>query len=236
MVLLKRYSAVPLRGPRQRPLLAGKWRRATLCLCLALTACTGAAQDPKRLDTLADTKAMSPAAEEDVAPMVRPLQLVQMEAPLVVDFELRPPGPSATATLFLGIRVNAENAVQSAEVAEKVIAAGLEADVSLVRIDNTAPVDVPLVRVISSGYAPATLVPVGPEGHVVGVRRDDVDEISIEQVGRASTAGHSRYLSFALAQDLAPGRYRLSVRIGEASADLSDVNSELLVAYRHRSK
>lgn len=236
MTLLNRYTDVPLRGARQRPLLAGKWRRATLSICLALTACTGAAQDPKRLDILADTKAMSPAPEGNVAPLVRPLQLVEMEAPLVVDFELRPPGPSATGTLFLGLRVNAESAIQSAEVAEKVIAAGLEADVSLVRIDNTAPVDVPLVRVISSGNAPATLVPVGPEGHVRGVRRDDVDDISIEQVGRASAAGHSRYLSFASAQDLAPGRYRISVRIGEASADFSDVNSELLVAYRHRSK
>ena len=236
MILPKRYSVVPLRGTRKRPLLAGKWRDATLCLCLALTACTGAAQDPKRLDILGGTNAISPAAEEDVAPMVRPLQLVEMEAPLVVDFELRPPGPSATGTLFLGIRMNAENAVQSAEVADRVIAAGLEADVSLVRIDNTAPVDVPLVRVTSSGDAPPTLVPVGPEGHVVGMRRDDVDEISIEQVGRASTAGHSRHLSFALAQNPAPGRYRLSVRISDVSTDLSGVNSELLVAYRHRSK
>jgi len=236
VILPKRYSVMPLRGTRQRPLLAWNWRNATLCLCLALTACTGAAQDPKRLDIPADTTAMSPAAEKDVAPMVRPLQLVEMEAPLVVDFELRPPGPSATGTLLLGIRVNAENAIQSAEVADKVIAAGLEADVSLVRVDNTAPVDVPLVRVISSGDAPATLVPVGTEGHVVGVRRDDVDEISIEQVGRASTTGHSRHLSFALAQNPAPGRYRLSVRIRDVSADLADVNSELLVAYRHRSK
>lgn len=188
------------------------------------------------MDILAGTNAISPAAEEDVAPMVRPLQLVEMEAPLVVDFELRPPGPSATGTLFFGIRVNAENAVQSAKVADKVIAAGLEADVRLVRLHSTVLADVPLVRVISSGNAPARLVAVGPEGHVVGVRRDDVDEISIEQVGRASTAGHSRHLSFALAQNPAPGRYRLSVRISDVSTDLSGVNSELLVAYRHRSK
>jgi len=223
---MRRLNAAPL------------WLRgmAALCAILALTACNGTPQDAAGRPGYTDGQAVAPPSDESTVPIVRPLPLVEMSLPLVVDFNLLPPGPDATSTLFLGIRVNAESAAQSALASDGVIAAGLDVDVSLLRVQDSITQAVPLVRVESSGQAPAVLVPVGPGGRVVGVRRDDVDDISIAQNGYASTAGHSRYLSFALAQNPAPGRYRLSVRIGKASAELSGVRSELLVAYRHRAK
>ena len=229
-----RYNVISMRSLNA----ASLWRRgmAALCAILVLAACNGTAQDAAGRPGYTDAQAVAPPSDESTVPIVRPLPLVEMSMPLVVDFNLPPPGPDATGTLFLGIRVNAESAAQSALASDGVIAAGLDVDVSLLRVQDSITQAVPLVRVESSGQAPAVLVPVGPLGRMVGVRRDDVDDISIVQNGSASTVGHSRYLSFALAQNPAPGRYRLSVRIGKASTKLSGVRSELLVAYRHRSK
>lgn len=234
MIFQMRYNIRSMR----RLNAASLWRRemAALCAILALASCNGTAQDAAGRPGYTDAQAVAPPSDESTVPIVRPLPLVEMSKPLVVDFNLPPPGPDATGTLFLGIRVNAESAAQSALASDRVIAAGLDVDVSLLRVQDSITQAVPLVRVDSSGQAPAVHVPIGPQGRVVGVRRDDVDDISIAQNGRASTAGHSRYLSFASAQNPAPGRYRLSIRIGEASTELSGVRSELLVAYRHRSK
>lgn len=236
MILPKRYSMFLMNGVSKTQPLSWAWTTAVLFLGLALTACTCLTEDPTRKMSLTDAKATSPDGSERVVPIVLPLQLVEMKAPLVVDFDLPPPGPNAASTLFIGFRVNAADGKESALVADRVIAAGLEADVSLMRLQDATTQPVALARIDSSGQAPAVLVPIGPEGRVVGVRRDDVDDISIDQAGRSSTAGHSRSLSLALAQNPPPGRYRLSIRIGNASPELSRVRSELLVAYRHRSK
>lgn len=234
MIAPMRYENRTMR--RLNPASLWRPRMVALYSVLALAACTGAAQDVAGTPGLVDTQAVAPAADENTVSIVRPLRIVEMKRPFVVVFDLPAPGPNATDTLFLGIRVNTEDSQQSAMVSDRVIAAGLDAEVNLTRIDSRTTQAIPLVRVDTSGQAPAVLVPVGPDGRVFGVRRDDVDDTSINQAGRASTAGYSRYLSFALAQNLAPGRYRLSVRIAKASAELSGLNSELLVAYRHKSK
>lgn len=52
-------------------------------------------------------------AADGQLPIVRPLQLTAMNSPMVVEFNVQPPGKSATGTLFLGIRVGDEDALKS---------------------------------------------------------------------------------------------------------------------------
>lgn len=217
---------------------ASRWQAGGLALCavLALAACTGEAKHAPGRPSRTDAQAVESATNENIVPIARPLPLKAMERPLVVDFELPALGPNATRTLFLGIRVTAENSQQSALISDRVIAAGLQAEVNLVRVLDSATQAMPLVRVETSEQGPTVLAPIGPGGRVLGVRRDDVDDTLIDPEDITSAVGHSRYLSFALAQNVAPGRYRVSVRIGKTPVELSSVNSELLVAYRHRSK
>ena len=143
-----RYNVMSMR----RLNAASLWRRgmAALCAILALAACNGTAQDGAGRPGYTDAQAVAPPSVESAVPIVRPLPLVEMSMPLVVDFNLPPPGPDATGTLFLGIRVNAESAAQSALASDRVIAAGLDVDVSLLRVQDSITQAVPLVRVDSA--------------------------------------------------------------------------------------
>jgi len=178
----------------------------------------------------------SSTIREDAVPFVRSLPMVAMAEPMVVDFELLPPGKNATATLFLGIRVGGNDGLKSLQSAQEVRRSGLEAELVLKRLDGQEAVNVPLVRVESHVGVPARIVAVGSDGRVPGGWLDGVDNLSLQSAGLESVDSHYSPLALAWAQDVQPGKYQLSIRLLNPPGQLMSIRSELLVAYRHKSK
>ncbi len=169
-------------------------------------------------------------------PIVRPLQLATMASPVVVEFNVEPPGKSATGTLFLGIRVSDEDALKSLEAAQALRRSGLHAELFLKRLEPSGAINIPLVRVESQAGAPARTVAVSADGRVPGVWLDEVDGSSLQSAGLESPERHYTQLAFAWAQQIQSGKYQLSIRLLGQPPQLASIQSELLVAYRHKSK
>ena len=169
-------------------------------------------------------------------PLVRSLPMVAMAAPMVIEFDLQRPSENATATLFLGLRVAGEDGLKSLEAAQAVRRSGLDAELVLKRLEPQGNINVPLVRVDSQAGVPARIVAVSTDGLIHGMWLDDVDKRSLQSAGLDSARRHYTQLAFAWAQDVQPGKYQLSIRLPNPPTQLASTESELLVAYRHKSK
>ncbi|MEA9651410.1 hypothetical protein VDF13_14860 [Xanthomonas campestris pv. raphani] len=176
------------------------------------------------------------AAADGQLPIVRPLQLAAMTSPMMVEFNVQPPGKNATGTLFLGIRVGDEDALKSLEAAQALRRSGLQAELVLKRLEPSGAIKMPLVRVESQAGAPARTIAVGADGHVPGMWLDEVDGSSLQSAGLESPGRRYTQLAFAWAQGIHPGKYQLSIRLLGQPPQPAPIQSELLVAYRHKSK
>ncbi|MCE4372841.1 hypothetical protein [Xanthomonas hortorum] len=175
-------------------------------------------------------------AADGQVPIVRPLQLAAMTSPMVVEFNVQPPGKSATGTLFLGIRVGDEDALKSLEAAQALRRSGLHAELVLKRLEPSGAINMPLVRVESQAGVPVRTIAVSADGRVPGVWMDEADGASLQSAGLESPKRRYTQLAFAWAQGIQPGKYRLSIRLLGRPPQLASIQSELLVAYRHKSK
>lgn len=202
-----------------------------LCGCGAMLVACQLAKEP---ETAARTGPVAP--REDVAPLVRPLSLTAMAEPLIVEFELPPPGADSSSTLTIGLRLTGADEAASAAIARVVSESGLQAELELTRTESGKQIVVPLLRRESRGHGPSELVPVGPDGRVARVVHTTVDQISVEEAGISSAAPSSRSLAFAWARDAVPGTYRLELKLIAPDPELAAIESELLLAYQHRSK
>ncbi|HFL1973845.1 TPA: hypothetical protein ACG3C3_003243 [Stenotrophomonas maltophilia] len=169
-------------------------------------------------------------------PIIRPFPITAMHEPMVVDFELTPPGPNAAPTLLIGLRVKGEDDAQVAQAAERLVREGLPAEVLLERVEQVGTEPVPLTRRQFNGFEPSEVVAVGPEGRVPGVVPDSADDRSLVDAGLAEPGGYYRTLTFAWAEQVKPGHYRLHLRLLSSAAGLQAVPSELQLAYTHRAK
>lgn len=177
-----------------------------------------------------------PAAQQDRVPIVRPLVLVAMAEPLVVSFNLDLLGKNGTSTLLVALRVSGADGAVSRGLASSIQKAGVPARVLLVREGDDGDVPVPVVRVEEHQDGTGTTLPVAASGQVSRVWLDDVDDLDLERAGLADPQRDYRQLALAWAENLPPGRYRLSFQILDPEPDLATIPAELLVAYRHKSK
>ena len=157
-------------------------------------------------------------------------------APLIVEFELPPPGPNSNTTLTLGIRVFGVDDAASAAVATTLTDSNLRAELKLVRLGVGNEVPIPLTRREYRGHDASEIVPVGADGRVPHVVRTSIDTTAVEEAGIPSRASSSRVLAFAWAPDTVPGTYRLELKLIAPDPELASIESELLLAYQHRSK
>lgn len=178
----------------------------------------------------------APVDDGTRVPLVRPLPLVAMTAPMTVDFTLPAPGESSSPTLFLGIRVSGEDGLKSLNAGREVRNMGLPAELKLERLEAQQRIPVPLVRVQSVAGRPARIEPIGPAGRVAGVWLDDVDHRSLQSAGLEAPGSHYTQLALAWAQELQPGRYRLNIQVLKPDDRLASTQAELLVAYVNKSK
>ncbi|ROQ39052.1 hypothetical protein EDF77_2875 [Stenotrophomonas maltophilia] len=202
-----------------------------LCGCGAMLVACQPAKEP---ETAARTGPV--ASREDVVPLVRPLSLTSMAEPLIVEFELPPPGPNSNTTLTLGLRVFGADDAASAAVATTLTDSNLRAELKLVRLGVGNEVPIPLTRREYRGHDASQIVPVGADGRVPQVVRTSIDTTAVEEAGIPSRASSSRVLAFAWAPDAVPGTYRLELKLIAPDPKLAAIESELLLAYQHRSK
>ncbi|WP_164074614.1 hypothetical protein [Stenotrophomonas maltophilia] len=159
-----------------------------------------------------------------------------MAEPLVVSFYLDPPGNSGTSTLLVAVRVSGADGAVSRGLASSIQSAGVPARVQLIREGEDGDVPVPVVRVEEHQDGSGTTLPVAANGQVSRVWLDDVDDLALEHAGLADPQRDYRQLALAWAENLPPGRYRLSFQILNPKPGLATIPAELLVAYRHKSK
>ncbi|PKH96034.1 hypothetical protein CXG43_09775 [Stenotrophomonas sp. Bg11-02] len=200
------------------------------CSVAMLVAC----QPAQAPDTSARTGPVAP--REGVVPLVRPFPLTAMAEPLVLEFELPPPGPNSSSTLMIGLRLTGADEAAAAAVARMVAESGLQAELELTHTESGKPIAVPLVRRESRGHGPSELVQVGADGRVPRAVQTTVDQIAVEQAGISSAASSSRSLAFAWARDARPGSYALRLKLLNPQPDLASIDAELLLAYQYRAK
>lgn len=207
--------------------------RLPFCLALSLAWLGGCQAGTKP----APTPTPSPSvANEARVPLVKPLPLVAMDAPMRVEFTLPPPGKSSSSTLFLGVRVRGEDGLKSLDAARQVLDLGLPAELKLERLEPAHAASVPLVRVVTSVGSPARIEAIEPNGYVAGGWLDNVDHHWMQSEGLEPADSHFKQIALAWAQAPEPGRYRLSLRLLQPDGHLSTLPAELLVAYAHQSK
>ena len=203
-------------------------RTASAACLVLLAACQPAAAPAPQ------TRAAT--AQENVVPIIRPFPVTAMHEPMVVDFELTPPGPNAAPTLLIGLRVKGEDDAQVAQAAERLVHEGVPAEVLLERVEQVGTEPVPLTRRQFNGFEPSEMGAVGSDGHVPGVVPDSADDASLVAAGLIGPDGHYRTVTFAWAEQVKPGHYRLRLRLLSPAAGLEAVPSELQLAYTHRAK
>ncbi|MEF9875047.1 MAG: hypothetical protein RR778_15250 [Glutamicibacter sp.] len=179
---------------------------------------------------------LAAAETRTVVPLVRPIALVPMSAPMVVDFELQAPGPNSSKSLMLGFRVFGSDRDHAMEIADAIQKEGLEAEVRLTKLDAVGEHLVIIERRVLNGYGPTKMVSVSADGRVPVVVISTPDSTALDAVGLADSEGSSMSLAFAWAFRTTPGRYRLSVRLRKVPEKFSNVEAELLLAYMHKPK
>lgn len=173
----------------------------------------------------------------DLVPIVRDLPLVPMTEPLVVEFDVPRPGRNSTHTLVLGIRVSG-NGQPSFEARDDVIASNIKAIVTLEGPTIGSGRQFPLIRTVQSATTdvPNVDVRIGTDGKTEGTWPADVDDTSLVEAALTKPGSDYRYLAFASARGIPPGRYRLTIMLTHTDTDVSHVASELVVAYSHKPK
>lgn len=184
------------------------------------------------------TRGSEQQRRDDLVPLVRPLPLVKMAEPMVIEFDVPPRPKHASPALFLGFRVADQRGLRSYEVAGAIRHEPFPATVRLERIDSATPVAMPLLRIeqVGSTREPYRIVEVSADGSVPGVRHGDVNYASVEAASLYGAPSQYTYLQFAWAPDIAPGRYQLRLQLLSPPVGEAQFNAELMVAYARKGK
>ena len=137
---------------------------------------------------------------------------------------------------MIGLRVTAADSVDSASASDKIRRSGLRATVELIRLDARSNIAVPLERFETRGFDPSRTVRVGADGEVPGVWISNVDDTSMEEAGLSARGSDYRYLAFASAPTISPGRYQLSLTLHQRTGTAHKLIPDLVVAYHRRAK
>ena len=108
-----------------------------------------------RPEAAGDAGSIAEAHRPDLVPLVRAMPTTSMDAPLTVEFDVDVPSRNSSPTLMIGIRVNRTDDVPALEALVDVQASGLQANVSMARLESGGWKDVPLLRLESIIGEPA---------------------------------------------------------------------------------
>ncbi len=174
----------------------------------------------------------------DLVPIVRDLPLVPMKEPLVVEFDVPPPGRNSSRILVLGLRVSGRDGRPSFESRDDIISSNIKAIVKLEGPGIASGKQYPLMRYARNANKsePDIEVSIGADGKTEGTWPVGIDDTAMETAGLTQPESDERYLAFASALSPPPGRYRLTFKLTHTDTDVSLLASELLVAYLHKPK
>jgi len=146
-----------------------------------------------------------------------------MDEPLRVEFEVDAPSKNSSPTLMIGIRVNRTDDISALKALVDVQASGLQANVSMERLESGGWTHVPLHRLEWIIGEPARTIPIPADGRVTNAW--------LERPGDTYAQ-----LAFAWARNPVPGRYRVEVQLHSPMPQLEPHSPELLIAYLRRPK
>ncbi|WP_452093532.1 hypothetical protein, partial [Bacillus altitudinis] len=125
-------------------------RRICMLAGLLVLLATGCRPEAAR-----DAGSIAEAHRPDLVPLVRAMPTSPMDEPLAVEFDVDVPSKNSSPTLMIGIRVNRTDNVPALEALVDVQASGLQANVSMARLESGGWKDVPLLRLESIIGEPA---------------------------------------------------------------------------------
>ncbi|MCU1194631.1 hypothetical protein JAK23_02900 [Stenotrophomonas maltophilia] len=155
---------------------------------------------------------------------------------MTVEFDVAAPSKNSSPTLMIGIRVNRTDDIAALEALGDVQASGLQANVSMARLESGGWKDVPLLRLESIIGEPARTIPIPADGRVTSAWLDDADVLALQNAGLERPGDTYAQLAFAWARNPSPGRYRVEVQLYSPLPQLEPYQPELLVAYLRRPK
>lgn len=204
-----------------------------ICMLAALLVLLATACRP---DAARDEGSIAEAHRPDLVPLVRAMPTSSMDAPLTVEFDVAAPSKNSSPTLMIGIRVNRTDDVPALEALIDVQASGLQANVSMARLESGGWKGVPLLRLESIIGEPARTIPIPADGRITSAWLDDADVLALQNAGLERPGDTYAQLAFAWARNPSPGRYRVEVQLHSPLPQLEPFHPELLVAYLRRPK
>ncbi|MEN5317895.1 hypothetical protein ABE509_10110 [[Pseudomonas] hibiscicola] len=166
-----------------------------------------------RPEAAGDAGSIAEAHRPDLVPLVRAMPTTSMDAPLTVEFDVAAPSKNSSPTLMIGIRVNRTDDIAALEALGDVQASGLQANVSMARLESGGWKDVPLLRLESIIGEPARTIPIPADGRVTSAWLDDADVLALQNAGLERPGDTYAQLAFAWARNPSPGRYRVEVQL-----------------------
>lgn len=168
-----------------------------------------------------------------VVPLTRTVSLANRGVVADFEFDLPPPDPSAVPDLTIGFRLEAKDAKALRDESGLILREGLPAAIRLTRLDITPIARVPLSRDSSDRAKQLALT---EDGRVPGVTATSVDNSMLRGAGLSAAGKRYQILMLAHAEDLAPGRYHVSVELLENQPSMRLIDAQLIIAYSYRAK
>lgn len=208
--------------------MARTWGAATV-LAIALLAGCRANPSPQPPANIAKED----AGMRNEAPLTRSVSLAQSGEVANVVFELPAAGPNAAPALLLGLRIAKRDADSGTALSDTLVKTGLASKIHLSRVEDGKPVAVALTR---NSPDLRERLPVAIDGAIPGVTSAGVDTSLLQAAGLIEPAVFYDVLMFAVADNVRPGRYRLTLELDAAHPQFQGEDIQLLVAYLKKGK
>ncbi|WP_242628763.1 hypothetical protein [Xanthomonas oryzae] len=184
--------------------------------------------------------AIMPIAKEwietrTVVPLVRSLT-PHDRGPTTLEFDVPALPDDATPPVFIGVRLTGVDPTIVSESADRLISAGVSAELRLERIEPSGGVSVELQRSQSVGVGQQVSIPLSADGIAPSLFAFDADGTTMHDAGLSSEKSAFRELAFCYSNAVQPGRYRLTIRFDRDAEALIAANAQLLVAYTYKGK
>ncbi|XHH28132.1 hypothetical protein WIW49_11970 [Xanthomonas euroxanthea] len=156
--------------------------------------------------------------------------------PTELEFDVPALPDDATPPVFIGVRITGVDPTAVSQSADRLISAGVSAELHLERIEPSGPVSVELQRSQRVGVGQQAAIPLSADGMAPGLFAFDADGTTLQDAGLSTEQTASRELAFGYSNAVQPGRYRLKLRFDQNAEALVAANAQLLVAYTYKGK
>lgn len=213
----------------------GKGTIRIALMAMAMVLLAGCHEQPQPPTPAGASTSKEPSDMRTVIPLVRRLAPTDT-GPIELEFDVPALPDVASPPMFIGVRVAGHDPTASAEVADRLVDAGVSARLHLFRLEPSGPVAITLLRSDMAPGSGTDPIALPPDGQVPGLMRVDADYPTMQGAGLLERGLDYRDLAFAFVPALPPGRYRLELSFVQHRDALVAEKAEVLVAYTARGK